>query len=118
VSELARECYVRLTPDVAPALAKSVAALWAQEGVEPVMKLEVDTPLSMLRLVGEGAGFSLLPASAIATRIPGCVNQPLASDPCNVDTALVVAFGETSPAVRQLRSIARGALTGSRLRAA
>src|SRR2546422_3431808 len=117
-SELARECHVRLAPHVAPALAKCVTALWAREGVEPVTELEVDTPLSMLRLVGKGAGVSLLPASAIAAKIPGCVYRPLAAHACNVETALVVARGEASPSVRQLVSIATGAVAGPRARAA
>src|SRR5207249_3780135 len=92
-SELAKECHVRLAAHVAPALAKYAAALWAQGGVEPVTELEVDTPLSMLRLVGKGAGVALVPASASALGIPGCVYRPLAGHPCNVETALIVARG-------------------------
>jgi len=117
-SELAMECHVRLAPPVAPALAKCVAALWAQEGVEPVTEVEVDTPLSVLRLVARGAGVSLLPASAIALGIPGCVHRPLAGQACTVETALVVARGEASPSVRQLVSMATAAAVGPRARAA
>jgi DNA-binding transcriptional LysR family regulator len=117
-SELAVECHVRLAPHVAPALARCVAALWTRERVEPVTELEVDTPLSMLRLVGRGTGVALIPASAIVIGIPGCVYRPLAGQVCNVETGLVVARGETSPSVRQLVCMARGAAAGQRARAA
>ena len=117
-SELALESQVRLAPHVAPALARSVAALWTRERVEPVTQLEVDTPLSMLRLVGRGTGVALVPASAIVIGIPGCVYRPLAGQVCNVETALVVARGEASPSVRQLVCIATGAAAGQRARAA
>ncbi len=117
-SELAVECHVRLAPHVAPALARCVAALWTRERVEPVTELEVDTPLSMLRLVGRGTGVALIPASAIVIGIPGCVYRPLAGHVCNVETALVVARGEVSPSVRQLVCLATGAAAGQRARAA
>jgi DNA-binding transcriptional LysR family regulator len=117
-SELAGDCHVSLASHVAPALATCVAALWAREKVAPATELEVDTPLSILRLVGKGAGVSLLPASAIAVGVPGCVYRPLAGQPCHVDTALVVARGEASPSVRQLVSMATGAAAGRRACAA
>jgi DNA-binding transcriptional LysR family regulator len=117
-SALAMECHVRLAPHAAPALAKCVAALWAREGVRPATELEVDTPLSMLRLVGKGAGVSLVPASTIAGGIPGCMYQPLAGRACNIETALVVARGEASLSVRQLVCLATGAADGRRARAA
>jgi DNA-binding transcriptional LysR family regulator len=117
-SELAMEGYVRLAPHAAPALAKCVAALRAREGAQPATELEVDTPLSMLRLVGKGAGVSRVPASTIAVGIPGCVYQPRAGRICNIETALVVARGEASPSVRQLVCLATGAAEGRRARAA
>jgi DNA-binding transcriptional LysR family regulator len=117
-SELALECHVKLAPHVAPGLERCVAALWKRERVEPVRQLEVDTPLSMLRLVGRGSGVALVPASAIAMGIPGCMYRQLAGEVCNVETALVVAGGEASPSVRQLVSIATGAVADQRTRAA
>ena len=117
-SELALECHVRLAPHVAPALAKAIAALWERESVAPLTEFEVDTPLSMLRLVGKGAGVSLLPASASAVGVPGCVYRSLAGQARHVDTALVVARGEAAPAVRQLVGMATGAAAGQRRRAA
>jgi DNA-binding transcriptional LysR family regulator len=99
-------------------LERCVAALWKRERVEPVRQLEVDTPLSMLRLVGRGSGVALVPASAIAMGIPGCMYRQLAGEVCNVETALVVAGGEASPSVRQLVSIATGAVADQRTRAA
>ena len=117
-SELALESHVKLAPHVAPALARCVAALWTRERVEPVTQLEVDTPLSMLRLVGRGTGVALIPASAMAMGIPGCVYRPLAGQVCNVETALVVARGEASPSLRQLVCIATRAAAGQRARAA
>jgi len=109
---------VRLASHVAPALATCVAAFWAREKVAPATELELDTPLSILRLVGKGAGVSLLPASAIAVGVPGCVYRPLAGQPCHVDTALVVARGEASPSVRQLVCMATGAAASQRACAA
>ena len=116
--ELAAECQVRLAPHVAPALSRCVAALWAREGVEPVSGLEVDTPLSMLRLIARGAGVALLPGSASGAGIPGCVGRPLAGQAGHVETALVVARAEASASVRQLVSIATRAPIGQRARAA
>jgi len=116
--ELAAECQVRLAPHVAPALSRCVAALWAREGLKPVTGLEVDTPLSMLRLVGRGAGVALLPASAMAAGVPGCVCRPLAGQASHVETALVVARAEASPSLRQLVCIATGAPARQRARAA
>jgi len=117
-SELATECHVRLAPCVAPALARCVAALWAQEGVTPAMEVEVDTPLSMLRLVGRGAGVSLLPASAIAAGLPGCAYRPLAGKPHHVETALVVGRAEATPIIRELARVALGTLASQPARAA
>ncbi len=118
VSELAAECHVRLAPRVAPALAKSVTALWAREAAAPVRELEVDTPLSMLRLIGRGAGVAMLPASVSNVDISGCAFRPLAGHSFDVETALVVARGETSLPVRQLVKLATGAATPKRSRAA
>ena len=116
--DLAAECQVRLAADVAPALSRCVAALWAREGVEPVTGLEVDTPLAMLRLVGKGAGVALLPGSAIGAEIPGCVGRPLAGQAGHFETALVIARAEASPSVLKLIRVATGAPTGPRARAA
>jgi len=118
VSELAAECHVRLAPHVAPALAKSVTALWAREAAAPVRELEVDTPLSMLRLIGRGAGVAMLPASVSNVEISGCAFRPLAGHSFDVETALVVARGETSLPVRQLVKLATGAAPPKRSRAA
>jgi len=60
-SELAVDCHVRLASHVAPALATCVAAFWAREKVAPATELELDTPLSILRLVGKGAGVRYFP---------------------------------------------------------
>jgi DNA-binding transcriptional LysR family regulator len=116
--EIATESQVRLAPHVAPALSRSVASLWAREGVRPVAGVEVDTPLSMLSLVARGAGVALLPASAIVAGVPGCVCRPLAGQANHVETALVVARADASPSLRQLVRIATGAPAGQRARAA
>jgi len=118
VSELAAECHVRLAPHVAPALAKCVAAVWGREAAEPARALEVDTLLSMLRLVGRGAGVAMLPASASAAAISGCAFRPLAGRSFDIETALVVARGDTSLPVRQLVKLATGAVPPKRSRAA
>ena len=114
--DLAKEQRVRLARHVAPSLAKCVAEVWRHERIDATAEVEVDTPLSLLRLVGSGVGCGLLAASPTAIEFPGCVCRPLIGHVSKVEVGLVVRAGETSPAVRGLVSAA--AVLRSVLRAA
>ena len=114
--DLAKEQRVRLARHVAPSLAKCVSDIWRHERIDATAEVEVDTPLSLLRLVGSGVGCGLLAASPAAIEFPGCVCRPLVGHVSKVEVGLMVRADETSPAVRRLVSAA--AALRSELRAA
>src|SRR4029079_18991570 len=76
-ADLAKEPRVRLARHIAPSLAERVSGLCEKERLAATAEVEVDTPLSLLRLVGSGVGCGVLAASPTAIEFPGCVCRPL-----------------------------------------
>jgi DNA-binding transcriptional LysR family regulator len=116
--DLAKERRVQLARHVAPSLAKCVSDMWRHERVDATAEVEVDTPLSLLRLVGTGVGCGLLAASPTAIEFPGCVCRPLVGHVSKVEVGLVVRADETSLTVRRLVSAAAALRSELRARAA
>ena len=116
--DLAKEQRVRLARHVAPSLAKCLSDIWRHEQIDATADVEVDTPLSLLRLVGTGVGCGVLAASPTAIEFPGCVCRPLVGRVSKVEVGLVVRAGETSPAVGRLVSAASALRSEVRARAA
>jgi DNA-binding transcriptional LysR family regulator len=104
--DLAKEQRVRLAAHVAPSLAKCVSDFWRHQRTDAASEIEVDTPLSFLRLVASGVGCGLLATSPTAIEFPGCVRRPLVGHASKVEVGLVVRASETSATVRRLVSAA------------
>ena len=117
-ADLAKEQRVRLAPHVAPGLAKCVSDIWRHEQIDATAEVEVDTPLSLLRLVATGVGCGLIAASPTAIEFPGCACRPLVGCVSKVEVGLVVRAGETSPAVGRLVAAASAVRSEPRARAA
>ena len=69
---------------------------------------EVAETSTLVSFVAAGLGVALVPESVQHLRITGAVYRPLAETSPTVELAVATRRGETSPAVRQVLTVARG----------
>jgi DNA-binding transcriptional LysR family regulator len=81
IAQLAQEPFVLAVRDVSPSLRNAVLEQCRLGGFTPRVQLEVELQQTILSLVAEGVGVSLVPSSMRKVQLDGIVFKPLADGP-------------------------------------
>src|SRR5215471_457847 len=114
--DLARESYVMLGADVAPAYGAIVKKYWEQAGVAMKEGLKADHPHALIALVAAGAGFALVPSSVQECEKQRIVYRRLDPVAPELELSLAWAPGVASPAINALLEVARQVVGQSKSR--
>lgn len=101
VRQLHGEPLITAPADVVPTLREAIDACFAQAGLRPLIRLEVQLQQSIVSLVGEGLGVALVPASLRRLGVPGVVFVALKDAP-RVEQVLFWREANTNPALPKL----------------
>ncbi|HJW02300.1 MAG TPA: LysR substrate-binding domain-containing protein [Azospira sp.] len=115
VGELAAEPFITLPAATAPALHELVIGCCRDHGFEPHIRLETHLQQTIVNLVAEGLGVSLVPQSMSKMQLPGAVFRPV-SAPRLVEQGVVWAGSNDNPCLTGFLACARdfGALAQAR----
>lgn len=111
LARLRDEPFVLFSPQVSPDYHQRIVALCAAHGFHPRMQHAVRHWLSVVALVGQGMGVSVVPASLARAGLAGVVFRPLAGSPAAVSEVFAVwpAGGPALPARDQFLARVRAA---------
>lgn len=103
LARLRDEPFVLFSPEVSPDYHQRIVALCAAHGFHPRMRHAVRHWLSVVALVGQGMGVSVVPASLARAGLSGVAFRPLAGRPAAVSEVFAVwpAGGPALPAREQ-----------------
>lgn len=107
VDELAGEPFITFPASTAPALHEMVIGCCREHGFEPHVRLETHLQQTIVNLVSEGLGVSLVPQSMSRMQLPGAVFLPV-SAPRMVEQGLIWAAGNANPCLPRFLECARG----------
>jgi len=96
VGDLAGEPFITFPAATAPALHELVIGCCRAHGFEPRIRLETHLQQTIVNLVGEGLGVSLVPQSLGKMQLPNAVFRPVPGTP-QVEQGLIWAAGNDNP---------------------
>lgn len=96
VETLAQEPFISFPATTAPALRELVIGCCRDHGFEPRVRLETHLQQTIVNLVAEGLGVSLVPRSMSKMRLPGAVFRPI-SAPRMIEQGVSWAAGNDNP---------------------
>ncbi len=96
VGDLAGEPFITFPAATAPALHELVIGCCREHGFEPRIRLETHLQQTIVNLVGEGLGVSLVPQSLGKMQLPNAVFRPVPGTP-QVEQGLIWAAGNDNP---------------------
>lgn len=106
VGELAGEPFITFPATTAPALHALVAGCCREHGFEPCIRLETHLQQTIVNLVAEGLGVSLVPQSMSRMRLPGAVFRAI-STPRIVEQGVIWAASNANPCLARFLDCAR-----------
>ena len=106
VSDLAGEPFITFPATTAPALHELVIECCREHGFEPRIRLETHLQQSIVNLVAEGLGVSLVPQSMSKMRLAGAKFLPV-SGTRMVEQGVIWAAGNDSPCLARFLECAR-----------
>lgn len=105
---LAGEPFVAISRAVSPDYHDRLLALCADHGFEPDVRFELRHWLSVVSLVAQGLGVSLVPAALQQAGLPGAVFVPLQGDSPTYETSCLWRSGAESAALAAFLDAVRG----------
>jgi len=105
VAALACEPFITFPATTAPALHELVVGCCRDHGFEPHIYLETHLQQTIVNLVAEGLGVSLVPQSMSKMQLPGAVFRPV-SKPRIVEQGVIWAAGNDNPCLALFLSCA------------
>ena len=96
IAQLAEESFVSFPRDTAPALHEAFMDCCRQAGFSPRVRLETHLQQTIVNLVSEGLGVSLVPDSMRRMQLDGAVFRPLLSSP-QIEQGLYWHEGNANP---------------------
>ena len=105
---LAGEPYVAISRAVSPDYHDRLLALCADHGFEPDVRFELRHWLSVVSLVAQGLGVSLVPAALQQAGLPGAVFVPLQGDAPSYETRCLWRSGTEGAAQSAFLDAVRG----------
>lgn len=111
VSDLADEPFVTFPRSTAPALHEAVTTCCEGHGFTPSIRLETHLQQTIINLVAEGLGVSLVPGSIRRIRLPGAAFRPII-DPPLIEQGLYWHAENSNPCLAALLSCAVEATRG------
>lgn len=105
---LAGEPYVAISRAVSPDYHDRLLALCADHGFEPDVRFELRHWLSVVSLVAQGLGVSLVPAALQQAGLPGAVFVPLQGDAPSYETRCLWRSGTEGAALSAFLDAVRG----------
>ena len=106
VGDLAGEPFITFPAATAPALHELVIGCCRNHGFEPRIRLETHLQQTIVNLVAEGLGVSLVPQSMSKMQLPGAVFRPV-SAPRMVEQGIVWAGSNDNPCLPGFLQCAR-----------
>ncbi|MCB1897124.1 MAG: LysR family transcriptional regulator [Zoogloeaceae bacterium] len=106
IGELANEPFITFPAATAPALHELVIGSCREQGFEPHIRLETHLQQTIVNLVAEGLGVSLVPQSMSKMQLPGAVFRSVA-DARTVEQGLIWAASNNNPCVKCFLDCAR-----------
>lgn len=111
VQALAEEDFITFPASTAPILHEAVIGHCRRHGVEPRIRLETHLQQTIVNLVAEGLGVSLVPDSMRRMQLPGAVFRPLRDAP-SVEQGLFWSAHNDNPCIAGFLACARETLQG------
>lgn len=115
VGDLAGEPFVTFPAATAPALHELVIGCCREHGFEPRIRLETHLQQTIVNLVAEGLGVSLVPQSMSKMQLPGAVFRPV-SKTRMVEQGVIWGAGNDNPCLARFLDCVREFVEGDRLR--
>ncbi|MCB1908717.1 MAG: LysR family transcriptional regulator [Rhodocyclaceae bacterium] len=106
IGELANEPFITFPAATAPALHELVIGSCREQGFEPHIRLETHLQQTIVNLVAEGLGVSLVPQSMSKMQLPGAVFRSVA-DARMVEQGLIWAASNDNPCLKHFLDCAR-----------
>lgn len=106
VRELAAEPFITFPAATAPALHELVVGCCREQGFEPRISLETHLQQSIVNLVAEGLGVSLVPRSMGKMQLPGAAFRPI-EQPRQVEQGIIWAAANANPCLPHFLHCAR-----------
>jgi DNA-binding transcriptional LysR family regulator len=106
VSDLADEPFITFPAATAPALHEMVIGCCREHGFEPRIRLETHLQQTIVNLIAEGLGVSLVPQSMSKMQLPGAVFRPVTA-PRMVEQGVIWAAGNDNPCLACFLACAR-----------
>lgn len=106
IAALAGEPFVMVLDEAAPALRELVIGSCRDHGFEPHIRLETQLQQTIVNLVAEGLGVSLVPESLGKMRLPGAVFRPV-GHPRKVEQGVMWAVSNDNPCLAPFLACAR-----------
>lgn len=107
VSDLAGEPFITFPATTAPALHELVIGCCRDHGFEPRIRLETHLQQTIVNLVAEGLGVSLVPQSMARMRLAGAEFLPVAGARI-VEQGIIWAAGNDNPCLARFLACAQG----------
>ena len=106
VGDLADEPFITFPAATAPALHEMVIGCCREHGFEPRIRLETHLQQTIVNLIAEGLGVSLVPQSMSKMQLPGAVFRPVTA-PRMVEQGVIWAAGNDNPCLACFLACAR-----------
>lgn len=107
VADLAADAFITVPAPAAPALYELVTGCCRDHGFEPQIRLQTRLQQTIVNLVAEGLGVSLVPQSMAKIRLDGAVFRPI-SRPRMVEQGVLWASGNANPCLPPFLACASG----------
>ncbi len=115
VADLAEEPFITFPMTTAPALHEMVMGCCREQGFEPRIRLETHLQQTIVNLVAEGLGVSLVPQSLGRMELPGAVFRPVAGAR-QVEQGMIWSAHNENPCLAGFLETARGLARGAGFR--